>query len=235
VPGEPLIQLRVVRKDYQSLRPLRVEHLDVHEGESVALLGFDAAMAEVLVNLITGASVPDSGQVIVFGQSTGDIADMQGWLKTLDQFGLVSERAVLVDQLTTEQSLAMPLSLDFHDMPAQVRDQTRRLAAEIGLTTADLAGRTGDLSPDARYRLRLGRALALNPRVLLAEHPNASLTPDEIPRFAADLSRIVASRGIAAVTITADRTFAAAVSERLLTLHPATGVLKPSAGWRRWF
>src|SRR5262245_40583946 len=48
--GEPLVELRAVRKDYRGLRPLRVEHLDVHEGQSIALLGFDQAGAEVLVN-----------------------------------------------------------------------------------------------------------------------------------------------------------------------------------------
>jgi hypothetical protein len=34
--------------------------------------------------------------------------------------------------------------------------------------------------------------------------------------------------------MTADRTFAAAIAEQVLTLEPATGALKPSGGWRRW-
>jgi hypothetical protein len=71
--------------------------------------------------------------------------------------------------------------------------------------------------------------------VLLAEHPNASLSADDTASFAADVSRIVSSRGLASLVMTADRTFASAVAEEVLTLQPATGELKRSAGWRRWF
>ena len=65
-----VIALRGVRKDYRGLRPLRVEHFELRQGECVALLGFDRVAAEVLVNLITGATLPDAGDVDVFGAST---------------------------------------------------------------------------------------------------------------------------------------------------------------------
>jgi ABC-type sulfate/molybdate transport systems ATPase subunit len=84
-------------------------------------------------------------------------------------------------------------------------------------------------------RVRLGRALALNPRVLLAEHPNAPLSAAAAASFAADLSRSVAARGIASLVLTADQTFARAVAGDVFTLQPATGELRKAAGWRRWF
>ena len=65
-----VISLRNVHKDYHGLRPLRVQHLELRQGESVALIGFDQVGAEVLVNLITGATLPDSGDVDVFGAAT---------------------------------------------------------------------------------------------------------------------------------------------------------------------
>ena len=105
---EVLVRLRKVTKDYQSLRPLRVESLDRHEGQTLALGGFDRMTAEILVDLITAAIVPDTGEVRVFGQPTTAIADRDGWLQTLDQFGLLTERAVLVEQFTVEQNLAIP-------------------------------------------------------------------------------------------------------------------------------
>jgi ABC-type sulfate/molybdate transport systems ATPase subunit len=86
-----------------------------------------------------------------------------------------------------------------------------------------------------KLRLRLGRALALAPRVLLAEHPNASLNVEEAPVFAADFARIAGARGLASLVLTTDRTFASAVADEVLTLEPATGALKATSGWRRWF
>jgi len=233
--AEPLVRLRGVSKDYRGLRPLRVASLDVHEGRSLALIGFDPTAAEVLVNLMTGFTLPDSGEVVAFGQPTTEIADGDAWMKTLDRFGLVSDRAVLVDQFTVEQNLAMPFSLEVEEMPDDVRTRARQLADEIGLGGAEVNGRTGELSPASRLRLRLGRALALAPSVLVAEHPNASLSAGDLPAFAADFTRIVERRGLASIVLTADRTFASSVAEEVLTLEPATGALKPSARWRRWF
>src|SRR5690606_16542149 len=60
--GDLLVQLRNVSKDYRGLRPLRVARLDLRAGQSVALLGFDQVSAEVLVDLVTGATTPDSGE-----------------------------------------------------------------------------------------------------------------------------------------------------------------------------
>ena len=222
------------RSDYRGLRPLRVDRLELAEAQSVALMGFDQATAEVLVSLITGAITPDAGEVTVFGQSTRDIADAEAWLRGLDRFGILSERAVLLDQLTAEQNLAVPFSLDLEDMDLALKSRVRRIADEVGLDPVDLARGAGALSTAARQRLRLGRALALEPRVLLAEHPNASLSGGELPEFAADLAKVVAARRLTSLVLTADRTFARAVAPLVLELNAATGELKPSSGWRRW-
>jgi ABC-type transporter Mla maintaining outer membrane lipid asymmetry ATPase subunit MlaF len=233
--SQPVVAIHGVVKDYHGLRPLRIQRFDLHAGQHVALIGFDAASAEVFVNLVTGATVPDAGEVRVFGEPTSAITHADAWLQSLDTFGILSERAVLLDGLTTLQNLAMPFSLELDPMPDTSRLQATRLAAEVGLDPADIARPVGALTPLARLRVRLGRALALAPRVLLAEHPNAALPEGELPSFAADYAKLLATRGLAAITLTADVTFAAAVAEQVLMLQPATGELKPATGWRRWF
>ncbi len=230
-----VIELRGVSKDYRGLRPLRIERLELSEGQSVAILGFDRTAAEVLVSLITGAITPDTGEVIAFGQSTRDIVDAEAWLRGLDQFGILSERAVLLDQLTAEQNLAVPFSLELDDMAQELRSQVRHLAEEVGLDANDLKASVASLGTAARQRVRLGRALALQPRVLLAEHPNASLDGESLPEFAADFSGVVSSRALTSLMLTEDRTFAGAVASTVLELNPTTGALKPSASWRKWF
>ena len=54
----PVLQITGVQKRYQSLRPLRIQELTIAAAERVAVSGFDAGAAEVLVNLVTGASLP---------------------------------------------------------------------------------------------------------------------------------------------------------------------------------
>ncbi len=232
---ELLVEVKGVTKAYHALRPLRIQHLALHGGESLALLGMDAAMSEVLVNLITGAQLPDEGEVQVFGRSTRSIAGVDDWVADLDRFGLISSRAVLVDQFTTEQNLALPLSLEIDEMPSGLRAEVRALASEVGLITDELGRPTAELTPMAQLRLRVGRALALRPQVLLAEHPNASLSRQETSSFARDFARIVAGRGLASLVMTVDATFASQIAPQVLEFHPATGALKKTSTLRRWF
>ena len=145
-PPDSLVQIRKITKDYRSLRPLRIESLDLHEGETLALCGFDHMTAEILVDLITAAIVPDTGEIRVFGQLTTAIADRESWLQTLDRFGLLTERAVLVEQFTVEQNLAIPYSLSVEDLSADLKTRVAALAEEIGFAKWQSQSKTDDIT-----------------------------------------------------------------------------------------
>jgi ABC-type transporter Mla maintaining outer membrane lipid asymmetry ATPase subunit MlaF len=229
-----VLEFAAMSKDYRGLRPLRITALTVAAAEQIAVLGFDQLSAEVFINLATGATLPDAGQIRVFGRPTSAIGDSADWLATIDRFGIVSERAVLLDQLTVIQNLAMPFTLEIEPPPADIRARAELLAREVGLpeTAWDMA--VAELDAAARARVRLGRALAMDPDVLLLEHISASLDRDDVPAFGADVRAIATRRGIALVAATADEIFARAVAARVLTLEPSTGRLnKPRS--RRWF
>ena len=227
--------MRDVTQDYGALRPLRVKSLDVRTGQRLAILGLDQGAGEVLVNLLTGSTTPRTGEVRAFGRLTTEIPDSQAWLEALRQYGLLGVRTPLVEQLTVEQNLAIPVTLEVDPMPEALRARTRALGDEVGLDTAVLQRYPTDLGALDLQRVRLGRALALAPRVLLAEHPTASLEGGDAERFALDLSRIISSRAMAAVYITADRAFAQHAADEIVMLKPATGDLVSAVGWRRWF
>ena len=108
----PVVELSGVSKDYHGLRPLRIETLALAPGEPAALLGLDEPMAETFVNLVTGATLPDRGEVNVFGRPTSSIDDSADWLGVVDRFGIVSARAVLLDALSVIQNLSVPFTLE---------------------------------------------------------------------------------------------------------------------------
>jgi putative ABC transport system ATP-binding protein len=230
-----LLQLRDVTQDYGGLRPLRIKALDVRAGQRIAILGLDQGAAEVLVNLLTGSTTPRTGEVRAFGRATTEIPDSDAWLEALRHYGLLGVRTVLVEQLTVEQNLAIPVTLDVDPMPDALRAQMRGLGEEVGLAADLLQRRPAELSALDLQRVRLGRALALAPRVLLAEHPTATLERADAELLARDMSRIVSSRAMAAVYITADRAFAQQAADEIVMLKPATGDLVSAVGWRRWF
>jgi ABC-type lipoprotein export system ATPase subunit len=226
----PLVEIAGLSKDYHGLRPLRIETLTLGEGEHTAILGMDRPMAETLLNLVTGAALPDRGVVTIFGRTTSSIADSEEWLAVVDRFGIVSERAVLLDALSVIQNLSMPFTLSIEPPPDDVRERAVALAREVGLEEPDWPRPVGALDAAGRLRIRVARALALDPGVLLLEHASAGLPADLVKTIGSHIRQIASRRGCALVALTADKEFAAAVAARVLTLEPATGRLTGRRG-----
>jgi ABC-type lipoprotein export system ATPase subunit len=229
----PIISATAVVKNYQALRPLRLQSFELRRGAIVSLMGFDAQAAEMLIGLLTGAVLPDAGDIHLLDQATKDVADSDAWLRMLDAVGIVTDRAVLIAQFAVEQNIALPFTLQVDPIADETRTRVATLAAEVGLSADDLTRPVGQASPDVVLRVRLARALALNPVVLLAEHPTASLPAGQGKAFAADLARIARQRELAVLAITADETFASALGRDVLIHDAATGALRPRSLWRR--
>jgi ABC-type transporter Mla maintaining outer membrane lipid asymmetry ATPase subunit MlaF len=228
----PVLEIRAVSKSYGGLRPLRIEELLVSAGQQLALVGFDQPTAELFVNLVTGTSLPDRGEVVVFGRATHTIENGTEWLSVVDRFGIVSERAVLLGGLSVVQNIAVPFSLDIEPPSEALRAQAEELAREVGLAGDLLDRRLADIDQLSQLKVRLARALALDPAILLLEHPTARLGKGEAAPWGRAMREAVERRGTAVLSLTADAAFAGAAAPEVLTLDPATGRFHQR---RRWF
>jgi phospholipid/cholesterol/gamma-HCH transport system ATP-binding protein len=234
--GGFVLEMKGVSKNYSSLRPLRIASLEIGAGQRVSIGGMDAGAGELLVNLVTGASLPDSGEIRVFGRLTSDIADGDEWLASLERFGIVSPRAVLLEGSTLLQNLALPLTLEIDPVPDQAAEQVRELAVRCGID----AGRwlhviAGELPADIRVRVHLARSLVLDPQFVVIEHPTADVDAGGRQPLAADIVRACTDRKVTVLVLTNDDDFAKAVAPRNLKLNGATGELKSmSKGWFTW-
>ena len=222
------LELAGVVKDYRGLRPLRIADFVVEEGERAAISGLDRQAAEVFVDLVNGALLR------VLGRSTADITEGDDWLSWLDAFGILTQRAVLLESSSLAQNLALPLSLEIDPMPADLRATVDALAAEVDLPAERLDRPIGDAPPIVRLRAHLGKALALGPRVVLLEHPTITLDPADVRPFAETVKRVAEARRLTVVALTEDAVFADVVTTRAYKLNGGTGALTSTRGWRRF-
>jgi predicted ABC-type transport system involved in lysophospholipase L1 biosynthesis ATPase subunit len=220
-----LLDIRLLVKDYEALRPLRVRELRVSPGRVLSLTGFDAAAAEIFVHLVTGASLPDEGDISLFGTNTRHIQDAEAWLHSLDGLGLVSHRAVLVDMLTVLQNVAMPLTLEVDPIAEDLRPQVEALAREAGIAESLWDRPLGHVDAETNLRVRLARAVAPQPTLIIAEHPSAGLPRDAVARVADHVAAMARARSAALLTLTADPEWVSRIGGDVLTLSPATGEL----------
>ena len=117
----------------------------------------------------------------------------------------------------------MPFSLEIEPPPPEIRDQATRLAGEAGLSRETWDQPVGELDPVARVRLRIARALALNPSIVLFEHTSATLPRPDVVAFGHEIRALAERRAVAVIALTMDQEFAAAVAAKVLTLDGATG------------
>ncbi|HET9371049.1 MAG TPA: ATP-binding cassette domain-containing protein [Vicinamibacterales bacterium] len=229
----PLIRIVDVTRGYGGSNPLRIADLTVAAADRLVLAGFDAGAAEAFVNLVTGAALPESGQVRIDGRPTSEIATDSEWLSSLDRFGLVTERAVLLEQLSAAANLALPMTLAIDPMTDETRRLVERLAADVALTPRDLDAPAAKLLPAGRAALHLARAIATSPAMVILEHPTARLDQrDESVRFGGLLGSLAARRGFGFIAISEDSAFAKATRARQLRLDPKGRLV--GQGLSRW-
>ena len=229
-----LVEIASVVKDYAGGQPLRVTALRVDRGDRLTLAGFDAGAAETLIHLITGAALPDEGDVRIAGASTREIATDTAWLSSLDRFGLVTARAVLLDTLTLADNLALPLTVSIDPVPDEVRPRIEELADAVGLGRDRLPAPVQSLSPVERVRLHLARALASDPALLLLEHATAGLDAASSASIGATLRQVADARRLGWIALSDDDAFARAAGGKRLRLE-SSGALREAGWWRGVF
>jgi predicted ABC-type transport system involved in lysophospholipase L1 biosynthesis ATPase subunit len=221
-----LLEIRGLVKDYQGLRPLRIRELTVTKDTIMSIAGLDAVAAETFVHLVTGATLPDEGEVIMFGQDTRAITDGEAWLRSLDRLGMVTARGILIEAFSLLQNIAMSFTLDVDPVDPRVVPQAGALARDAGIEPSLFDLPAGRVAPDIQMRVHLARALALGPQLLVAEHPSAALPRGSVASFGADLAKAAQSRGLGLIAVTADDALARAIGGQRLELVPATGELR---------
>jgi predicted ABC-type transport system involved in lysophospholipase L1 biosynthesis ATPase subunit len=230
-----LLEIRGLVKDYQALRPLRIRELAVGPNAIVTIGGLDAVAAQTFVHLVTGAALPDEGDIVTFGQNTRDITDSVAWLKSLDRMGMITARAILIEAFSVLQNIAMSFTLDVDPIDPRVVPQAGAVAREVGIDAGLFDVPAGKLAPEIQMRVHFARALALGPALLIAEHPSAALPRDAVAAFGADLVKVAKSRGVALLAITADDALAKAIGGERLELVPATGELRAPGFLKKLF
>ena len=167
----PVLEIAAIVKDYHGLRPLRIERLTLAAGEQVALLGFDEPAAEMMATSSPARRCPIGGRFTSSARSTAAIDDSAEWLPRSIASASSASGRCCSSALTVIQNLAMPFTLEIEPPPDAMQEQAAALAREVGLPASTWDRPVGALDAAARLRVRLARALAFDPAILLLEHP----------------------------------------------------------------
>jgi len=203
-------------------------NLEIAEGEQVALVGESGAGKSTLLHMLGGLDTPTNG-AIYFGQNNICRLPADELAKFRNrELGFVWQIQSLLGEFTAAENVMMPLL---------IRGLAREDAEKVALARLDEVGlrnraehRAGELSGGEQQRIVLARALAGDPKVLLADEPTGNLdfrTGEMIMDLLQELHR---SRRLTSVHVTHNMNFARR-ADRTLTLEQGhLSSLEPQQG-----
>ena len=217
----PLLLLDAISVTFDGFRALNALTLVLEEGEMRAVIGPNGAGKTTMMDVITGKTRPDSGQVR-FGAAT-DLSRLDEPAIAQLGIGRKFQKPTVFETHTVWDNLLLALAGDrrprFTLFARERADECRRIEdilATIRLT-AQRSRRAGELSHGQKQWLEIGMLLAQQPRLLLVDEPVAGMTDAETAQTAELLRDINRTRSV--VVVEHDMAFVRALGVKVTVLH----------------
>jgi D-methionine transport system ATP-binding protein len=210
------ISLKNVKKTFTvNKKPLHAvdgASLDINEGEIFSIIGYSGAGKSTLVRLINQLERCDEGSVEVFGE---DIAKLSEKLlrKKRQGIGMIFQNFNLFSSRTVFQNIEFPLKIAKVNKDERIK-RVNDLLKFVGLEEKSKSF-PNELSGGQKQRVGIARALALNPKILLADEATSALDPETTIDVLRLLAKVNKEFGVTIVVITHTMTVVKMISDRV--------------------
>jgi putative ABC transport system ATP-binding protein len=171
----PILQVKSINKKFKYgggvIEAVKDVSMTVNKGEFVAVMGASGSGKSTLLHLVGGLTRPDAGGVSIAGTDINLLSDHDLTVFRRTHIGLIFQAFNLIPSLSGRENIALPILLG----NGQV-DESRidRLVKRLGIEA--VSGRRPDsMSGGEQQRIAIGRALATEPPLILADEPTGSL------------------------------------------------------------
>ena len=207
-----MVHVENLKKNFGKLEVLKDISVDIAEGEVVVLLGPSGSGKSTFLRCLNQLEVATAGKILVDGN---DVTDKHIDInKVRENIGMVFQHFNLFDHKTVLENIMMA--------PVELKKMTKEEAKEKGLQLLKRVGMDSkadcypsQISGGQKQRVAIGRALAMNPKIMLFDEPTSALDPEMVGEVLAVMKEL-ASEGMTMVVVTHEIGFAREVADRVI-------------------
>ncbi len=196
----PLISLHRIRKVFGSSTVLHDVDLDLRAGECLGLVGDNAAGKSTLSKIISGAYLPDGGEMRI----EGEVVRLSGPAEARDRhIEMVYQELSLCDTIDVAGNLFLGREICHRRFLARAEMERagRQMLDALDIRIPNMRAKVAQLSGGQRQSIAIARAASFGPKVLLLDEPTSALAVAEVEAVLALINR-VKRQGVAVVLVT---------------------------------
>lgn len=217
-----MLEVTGLNQSYGQSHTLWDVDLSVPSGSTVCLMGRNGVGKTTLLKAIMGLLRVDSGKV-VFGDK--DVSSDRSEQRALRGIGFVPQGREIFPQLTVRENLEVGLL----GRPKNSQDPLPRIFELFPVLKEMLHRRGGDLSGGQQQQLAIGRALALNPKLLILDEPTEGIQPNVVSQIG-DVLSLLRQEGMTILLVEQKLKFARKVAEHFVILDRGRKVAAGAMG-----
>jgi peptide/nickel transport system ATP-binding protein len=216
----PVTAGAILRRRIGALHAVTDVQLGVRPGETFGLVGESGCGKTTLGRMGVGLEVPTRGQVLFNGT---DLSSVKGGkfrdLRRDLQFMFQDPYASLDPRMRVREIISEPLDIARRGSPKERVEAVRSLLDEVGLAYDAMERYPHEFSGGQRQRLGLARALALNPKVIVADEPVSALDVSIRSQILNLMKRLQASHGLTYIVISHDLSVVRYLADRIGVMY----------------
>jgi len=207
------VEVRGLRKSFRGQEVLKGLDFQVKRGEAFVIMGPSGSGKSVLLRHIIGLETPDSGEILIEGQS------IQG-AEVMDKYRLamVFQSGALLNSLTVGENVGLYLSEHRLKSPEEIA----KIVADK-LEVVDLKGTEdkmpSELSGGMKKRVAIARALVIEPQLILYDEPTSELDPLSALTIAEEIVKLKDRIHVTSLVVSHDRDLAFGVADRIAVIN----------------
>ena len=214
-----MLKLRKIKKSFGNLDVLKSIDLDIDEKEIVVLVGPSGGGKTTLLRIINMLERCHSGFIEVNGRvlcNDGRYIDKKSMMEISKDVGMVFQNFNLFPHKSVIENIIEGPMRVLKKSKEQSKSEAREILSFLGLSEKE-DSYPHQLSGGQKQRVAIGRALAMEPKLMCFDEPTSALDP-ELTEEVANVIKMLRKKGMTMLIITHDMTFAEKVASRIISM-----------------